>query len=534
MILNEQEEERKSCFDCTLCGMFACLGKMCLSWLCVSVVIVAITVPILLSKFPKIISDIANDSKMVLNSARMYGMTNSSLLLDLNITVYDTGPCNAKMTPTSRVTLSYKGQPFGYTELEPMSLKANTPYELITSVNLAVTNVTLFRETAGRTLSGLDNAWELSFDIDVRVEVGGMHMTAANVNLKSDMALPPSGLHNVITSGFDVTKVNKTHMLGVTNITFYSYSVLKIDGPDDCVFRLRDHYGDIIGYSHLPALDISEGFNEINNLGVTIIQSPHQNEIFTKYVQGLPNTLTLEGPVFTKDIIIENLITQKISFVGTNVEIAGPGVITKDSLAGFTYKDTTFRGAIPSIHNPLNVPLVVDNLHIYVNFTETLSFNFTNHLLGGYHECHDIDQYAILFTTEGMNQSNPSQTTLTIPASSRQSAFIPSIPQKGQDERFVAKYGRCKALDVFNIKNMPYSCCYVGTSTAAACRALRDKNQPYFELKIISDFEIYVNGTFHISLTYHQDWLSLAFGNELTNGFGGDGFVRCSEFHYLT
>jgi len=537
MILNDPEERTRKgglCGGCSFCAALGCLGKMCLSWCCMTVLLIAIAIPFLLMKFPSTISSIANDSKMVLNSARMYGMTNQSLKLDLNVTIYDTGPCNAKMTPTSRVKLSYDGRIFGYTDLEPMSIQANTPYDLITTVDLEVTDLDLFRETASRTLSGLDNAWELSLDIDVRVEVGSMHMTAPKVNLKSEMALPPSALHNVITEGFKVTQVNETHMIAYTNISFYSYSVLKFDGPNDCIFRLRDNYGEPVGFSHLPALDIAEGFNRIEGIRVTIVVSPNQNEIFSRYVQGLPNFLTLEGPIFTKDIIIENLITQNISFVGTSIDIAGPGVITKDSLSGFNYNKQAFRGAIPSIHNPLNVPLVVDNLHIYVNFTETLSFNFTNDLLGGYHECFGIDQYAILFTALGFNQSNPAQSTLTIPPNERQSSFIPSLPQQGQDERFVQKYKRCKILDFFPIIHMKYSCCYVATSIAAACRALQNKDQPYFELKIASDFDIYVNGTFFISLVYTQDWLSLAFGNEMTSGFGADGFFKCKDFHYIS
>lgn len=112
-------------------------------------------------------------------------------------------------------------------------------------------------------------------------------------------------------------------------------------------------------------------------------------------------------------------------------------------------------------------------------------------------------------------------------------AFIPSIPQVGQDERFFDQYGKCRIFGFIKIPDMPASCCYVGTSIAAACRALRNKDQPYLDLKLSADFDIYVNGTFFISLTYHQSWLSLAFGDEITAGFGKDGFFRCSEFTYI-
>eukprot|EP00494_Astrolonche_serrata_P004708 UN04722 len=94
----------------------------------------------------------------------------------------------------------------------------------------------------------------------------------------------------------NIHTANETHVIGVSNITFYSYSFLEVDGPKDALIEIYDLEDNLLGYSVVEKLNIHKGFNELE-VSVILIQSPNLNSILSKYLDGNVNHLKMKGPI---------------------------------------------------------------------------------------------------------------------------------------------------------------------------------------------------------------------------------------------
>jgi len=560
----QQRSRGKCCrasFGCGSCPSWVVKRKRWIIGIVSLAVVVLVGVIVRLCILPAAAQSSLNATKLSFQSAVMSEPTETGVRMKANVVIHMAGLSSALGADAHihgfSASLGSGGKMFASCDLPALTASASVPTSWQMDARLRVHDPVHFRSAVLKVMQGESSTWSIS----AKPQVTSMGMTF-NLEMSQDLQIPGISLEQMVTSNIDLVKGSQDSLQTSATTSFMSPSQLELRNLGKTTFALhvldesagqgRIVTGQKIGEVSMEDFSVRRGFNLVDGVGVTLIQSTSSAtriaKLLSDYASGKEQRIVIQGPVLAAAPWLLNVTTQVATMPGLPKPIVRSGVISDyltihghmpntGKACSLTQGEKCFRGSIVGAANFASRDLTMREMSFDVFTADEINYDVTIRALdlvplktarcSGKHR-----SVTRLFSTPGMwtfiDPERSQDATVTMPSTKSKtdgvtSFFLPAKPMPGQSDG-------TDCLGKLLKNEEPYDCCYLTVLTAAACY-YRQKDLTVIPVSIEGNYTLSVD-EFNIRTNISQAMVPLNFGHGIEQFADGPLTLSCQDFTF--